>query len=697
MPKVRPRTTSAKKRTRASRNRSRPIRAREKTGATPKNLLHQLAVLVRHSDDAIISLRRDGRINSWNPAAERIFALSAADAIGKHFAELFPPAQRGEAEALLQRLRRGEHLSRYELTLPRPAGMSAHVLLTLSPIRTRPGSPVRGVAIIARDNSEQKQAEEKLRQSEAFYHSLVENLPQNIFRKELDLRFSFANKRFCQLLGRSLEEVVGRTDFDFFPPELAAKYQEDDRRVIATGEAFETVEVNQPPGGRKIYVHVCKTPIRDASGRIIGVQGIFWDITASRQAEEALRQSEERYRTLLNSVTDYIYTVEFRDGKPFATRHGPGCQAVTGYTPEDYAEAPYLWYLMIHPEDRDKVVRMLEQIRAGHTEPLEHRIIHRDGSVRWVRNTQVPRKNEQGEVVAYDGLISDITERKVAEEKLRQANLELSASRDQLMKALQDLNKSHEELKAAQMLLIRAEKMETVGRLAAGLAHEVKNPLAILLSGIEYLEGTPAGQMDDVKLVLQDMRVALTRADGVIRSLLDFAASQELGVKPENLNHVIEQPLALMRHDFSKAAVQVVKHFAPDLPLVAIDRNKIEQVLVNLFMNALQAMPEGGVLTITTRTRTLAPREGTAFSVRGGERFHPGNQVVEVIVEDTGIGIPAEMMARLYEPFFTTKPAGKGTGLGLAVSKKILEMHGADIHISNRQEGGVRVVITFKV
>ncbi|MCX8156350.1 MAG: PAS domain S-box protein [Verrucomicrobiae bacterium] len=677
--------------------RRRDVSSARKTGPAGNALWHQLAIVVQHSDDAIFSLRRDGTINSWNPAAERIFGLTAAQALGQPFQSLFPPNRRGEAAVILERLKRGEHLSRYEIELPRKEGPPLHVALTLSPIRTRPHLPVRGAAIIARDNSEQKRAEEKLRQSEAFYHSLVENLPQNIFRKELDLRFSFANHRFCQLLGRPLEEVIGRTDYDFFPPELAAKYQEDDRRVIQTGEAFETVEINQPPGGRKIYVHVCKTPIRDASGKIIGVQGIFWDITASREAEEALRQSEERYRTLLNSVTDYIYTVEFRDGKPFATRHGPGCLAVTGYSPEDYAEAPYLWYLMIHPEDREKVVKMLDQIRAGHTEPLEHRIIHRDGSVRWVRNTQVPRKNEQGEVVAYDGLISDITERKEAEEKLRQANLELSASRDQLMRALQDLNKSHEELKAAQMLLIRAEKMETVGRLAAGLAHEVKNPLAILLSGIEYLEGTPAGKLEDVKLVLEDMRVALTRADGVIRSLLDFAAAQELGVKPENLNTVIEQPLALMRHDFSKVGVQVVKRLAPDLPPVPMDRNKIEQVLVNLFMNALQAMPEGGVLTVTTRARTLAPREGAAMSVRGGERFHPGNQVVEVLIEDTGIGIPAEMMARLYEPFFTTKPAGKGTGLGLAVSKKILEMHGADLHISNRQEGGVQVVITFKI
>lgn len=134
-------------------------------------------------------------------------------------------------------------------------------------------------------------AEEKVRHSEALYHSLVETLPQNIFRKDLQFRFTFANQQFCRALGRPLEEIVGKTDYDFFPAELAQKYQADDRRVIHMGEPYETVEEHQAPGQNKIYVQVVKTPLRDQDGKTIGLQAIFWDITQQRLAEEAIRKA----------------------------------------------------------------------------------------------------------------------------------------------------------------------------------------------------------------------------------------------------------------------------------------------------------------------------------------------------------------------------------------------------------------------
>ena len=142
------------------------------------------------------------------------------------------------------------------------------------------------------DITQRRQAEEKLRNSEALYHSLVETLPQNIFRKDLEGRFTFANQQFCKILGRPLEEIVGKTDFDFFPRELAEKYQRDDRRVMQTGKPYETVEEHQPPGRDKIYVQVVKTPLYGADGTIIGLQGIFWDITQQRLAEEKIRRRE---------------------------------------------------------------------------------------------------------------------------------------------------------------------------------------------------------------------------------------------------------------------------------------------------------------------------------------------------------------------------------------------------------------------
>jgi sigma-B regulation protein RsbU (phosphoserine phosphatase) len=141
------------------------------------------------------------------------------------------------------------------------------------------------------DITERRRHEEELRNSETLYHSLVETLPQNIFRKNLSEQFTFANQRFCQTLGRELKDILGKTDFDFFPAELAAKYQKDDQLILETGKLFETVEENQPPGGGKLYVNVVKTPLYDAHGRIIGLQGIFWDITEKRRAEEGLKEA----------------------------------------------------------------------------------------------------------------------------------------------------------------------------------------------------------------------------------------------------------------------------------------------------------------------------------------------------------------------------------------------------------------------
>src|SRR6267154_2195561 len=140
------------------------------------------------------------------------------------------------------------------------------------------------------DITQRQQAEEKLRDSERLYHSLVETLPQNIFRKNSEERFTFANQQFCKTLGRKLEDVLGKTDFDFFPRELAEKYQLDDRRVLETGDPYETVEEHQPPGGHKMFVQVVKTPLRGDDGKITGLQGIFWDITEQRLADEKIRR-----------------------------------------------------------------------------------------------------------------------------------------------------------------------------------------------------------------------------------------------------------------------------------------------------------------------------------------------------------------------------------------------------------------------
>jgi signal transduction histidine kinase len=267
-----------------------------------------------------------------------------------------------------------------------------------------------------------------------------------------------------------------------------------------------------------------------------------------------------------------------------------------------------------------------------------------------------------------------------------------------LQKTLTALQKSHEDLKSAQFQLIQAEKLQSVGRLAAGVAHEVKNPLGILRMGVDYLSQHVQSTDENVALILSDMSEAINRADGIILGLLDFSAPHALDSHSEDLRALMEQSLSLVRHLVNEAGVQVVREFAPELPAVWLDRNKIKQVFVNLLTNACHAMPRGGTLTVRTSTRKLKATETSHDAgARHAGRFRAGSSVVVAEVLDTGTGIPEEKLTHVYDPFFTTKETGQGTGLGLTVTKKIVELHGGSIEIQNRKEGGVVVTLLFRV
>jgi signal transduction histidine kinase len=247
------------------------------------------------------------------------------------------------------------------------------------------------------------------------------------------------------------------------------------------------------------------------------------------------------------------------------------------------------------------------------------------------------------------------------------------------------LLQAHEELKSAQMRLIQTAKLESVGRLAAGVAHEVKNPLAIVQLGVDYLNRAlkNVGNPDCLESV-QEMGDAVRRADTVIKGLLDFSRSEQLSLVPQDLNTAIEEALLLVKHELTTHQIELDQQLAPQLPRIDLDRNKVKQVFINIFMNAIQAMGDQGTLLVKTALAPAAP--GTA-----------GRSVV-MQTEDTGTGVPEDKLDKLFEPFFTTKPVGSGTGLGLSVSQKIIELHRGTISIANRTgTHGVAVTITFPV
>ena len=267
---------------------------------------------------------------------------------------------------------------------------------------------------------------------------------------------------------------------------------------------------------------------------------------------------------------------------------------------------------------------------------------------------------------------------------------------ERLRRTHQALVRTHDELKAAQMNLIQTAKLESVGRLAAGVAHEVKNPLAVIQLGVDYLNHTVKGD-EALAETIKDMDDAVKRADSVIKGLLDFSRSEQVTLAPYDINAIIEETLLLVKHELTKHHVEVEKEFQPQMPPVNVDRNKLKQVFINLFMNSIQAMgQEGGTLGVRTRLsswREAAAAQGAASA----ERAPAGDQAIVVDVEDTGPGIPEDKIDKLFDPFFTTKAVGSGTGLGLSVSRKIIELHGASIRLGNRKTKGAAAQIVFKL
>lgn len=265
----------------------------------------------------------------------------------------------------------------------------------------------------------QKKAEELLQQqSEERYQNLVENAPEVLYTLSTDGTITSLNPAFEIITGWPCPEWVGKPFMPLIHPDDLPRAIETFQKILQ-GEKISSYELRVLSKSGEYLTGEFTSAPQTKNGKVTGEYVIVRDITERKKADEALRESEKRYKQLVDSVTDYIYTVEIENSKPVSTKHGTGCVSVTGYTSDEYAADPYLWFRMIHEEDLKAVLEQANRILLdGVVPPLEHRIIHKDGSIRWVRNTALLRYDKEGKLVAYDGLISDITERKQAKELL---------------------------------------------------------------------------------------------------------------------------------------------------------------------------------------------------------------------------------------------------------------------------------------
>ncbi len=484
-----------------------------------------------------------------------------------------------------------------------------------------------------------REALRKLSEQEAFYHSLVENIPLNIFRKDLLGRFTFVNQRFADLLGKTVEQTLGRSDYDFFPEEFAFKYRADDQRIIGSGEVFETVEENRKEDGNRAFVHVIKVPLSDAHGKRIGLQGIFWDITKAREDAEAVHQQAD----LLDRVQDAIIVIGF-DGK--VTFWNQGAKRLYDWSAKEARGRDLVELLGLDPYEferaRDRVGR-----KDGWTG--EVRQVTKDGSEVIADSHWSIVRDRQGEPQSIIIINSDATE------KVRLKND-----------------------------FLRAQRMEGVGSLASGLAHDLNNVLApILMSAQMFRSGLEGEEMEEV---VQTIENCAERGALMLRQLLAFgrgAEGQREVVQPRLL---MEEMAKIMRETFPKD-VQVSDSYADDLWTTMGDATQIHQVLLNLMVNARDAMPDGGAIRMSAENAVL-----NNINEPGFPDAQDGPYVV-ITVSDTGEGIPHEVREKIFDPFFSTKTRDKGTGLGLSTTMGIVKGHRGFIRMESRPAKGT----TFRV
>ncbi len=386
---------------------------------------------------------------------------------------------------------------------------------------------------------------------------------------------------------------------------------------------------------------------------------------------------EERYAKLIDFLTDYIYTVKIRDGVVVDTYHGPGCVSITGYTSEDYKTDPNLWYRMVPRADREKVLEQARCALAGErVNPLEHRIVHRDGSTRWIRNTIVVTTDGSGMPVAYDGLINDITSKKKAEaeEAIRQQQL------------------------------VQADKMVSLGILVSGIAHEINNPNNFILlnarlfarvwadvlpildeyqanNGDFSVAGMPySGARDKLVQSLHNIVQGSERIQNITRNLTEYAR-RDGGSRTEavDMNKIVAMAVTMTDPLIQRSTTNVRIDYAPSLPLTTGNAQQLEQVVINLITNACQSLAD---TSGEIRIKTYSSRET-------GE--------VGVVVKDSGSGIKESDLKHIMDPFFTTKRDKGGTGLGLSVSYNIVKSHGGSLVLTSEPNRGTKAKVALPV
>jgi PAS domain S-box-containing protein len=501
--------------------------------------------------------------------------------------------------------------------------------------------------------TERKQTEEALRESEKKYRTLVTQSPDGIFIVDLQGTFLAVNIAMCERLKYSEEEFLSMKIWDIVPEkyvDLHKKRIADILRGEAPNEAAEYVVRGKDE--KMHYIEVLSNPYF-RENEVIGFQGIARDITERKQAEEALRTSQERFRQLFDEAPIGYHEV---DSEGRITRVNRTESEMLGYTVEEMLGQPAWNFIVEEEESRKAVAAKL----AGVVLPfkgLERTYRRKDGTTFPVSIEDLLLRDSEGRTIGIRSTVQDITERKRAEQ----------------------------EMVTLQEQLRQSQKMEAIGQLAGGIAHDFNNLLTII-KGYSQLSLMGLKEGNALKVNIEQIEKAANRAAELTSRILAFSRHQMMEMKVLNLNTVVKN-LDEMLHRMIGEDIELMTHLREDLRRVKTDHGQIEQVIMNLAVNAKDAMPHGGKLTIETANVDLDEEYA-----RNHVAVTPGRYVM-LAVSDTGVGMTPEIKEKVFEPFFTTKKKGEGTGLGLSTVYGIVKQSSGNIWVYSEPGKGT----TFKI
>lgn len=458
-----------------------------------------------------------------------------------------------------------------------------------------------------------------------------------------------------RIKGYRSAEIIGRPFSVFYSPEDRAAGKPDHAlRSSASEGRFEAEGWRLRKDGTRFWTHVIIDPIRDPSGTIIGYAKITRDLTERKLAEAALKSSEQQFRILVQGVSDYAIYMLDRDGK--VSSWNLGAQRIKGYTPEEIIGEHFGRFYPEEDRDAGEPQRSLRIARdAGRFETEAWRV-RKDGT-RFRAHVVIDRiTDELGTIIGYAKVTRDITERDQAQHLLEEAR----------------------------EALFQAQKLEAIGQLTGGVAHDFNNLLAVVIGSLELLrKRLPSDQQ--VGSLLDNAMHAAQRGASLTQRMLAFARRQDLQMTPVDVGRLINGMVDMLQRALGPS-VMIETEIPQALPNVRTDANQLETALLNLAVNARDAMPEGGRLTISVR------EEGSAADSNSDT-----SRFLCLSVADEGEGMDAETVAKAVEPFFTTKGVGKGTGLGLSMVQGFAEQSGGRLTLTSRRDEGTLVEIWLPV